>query len=107
MACAESGQTFECGTDRSEQPQVTVDISGASVHGIGNQGKEVTVSPAGVHVRDGDEEGNVPFSGIRIRDGHTDLTISIWKPLLACAAAILVFAALLTAVIVGIIKLMM
>jgi hypothetical protein len=33
--------------------------------------------------------------------------ISVWKPLLLISAAILIFAALLTAVIVGIIKLMM
>lgn len=86
---------------------VTVDINGASIHVVGNEGEEVTVRPTGVHVKDGDDEINVGFSGIRIQDGHTNLYISIWKPLLACAAAILVFAALLTAVVVGIIKLMM
>ncbi|MGD0059773.1 MAG: hypothetical protein ABSD58_10180 [Verrucomicrobiia bacterium] len=91
----------------NEQQQVTVDISGASIHVIGNEGEEVAIGPTGIHVKDGDEEVNVTFSGIRIRDGHTNLTISIWKPLLACAAVTLVLVALLTAVIVGIVKLMM
>jgi len=87
--------------------QVTVDISGASLHVRGKDGEEVSLSPAGIHVKDGDEEVNVKFSGISIKDGHANVTISVWKPLLLIGAVILVFAALLTAVIVGIIKIMM
>ncbi len=54
----------------NEQQQVTVDISGASIYVIGNEGEEVAIGPTGIHVKDGDEEVNVTFSGIRIRDGQ-------------------------------------
>lgn len=91
----------------NEPQQATVDISGASIHVTGNEGEDVTIGPVGIHVKDGDEEVHVTFSGIQFRDGHTNVSTRLWKPLLTCAAVILVFAALLTALIVSIIKLMM
>jgi hypothetical protein len=91
----------------SEQQQVNVDIDGAAIHVTGDEGEEVTLGPTGIHVKDGEDEVNVRFSGIHIKDGRTNIHISVWKPLLLIGATILVFAALLTAVIVGIIKLMM
>jgi hypothetical protein len=49
----------------------------------------------------------VSWTGIRVRDGKTNLNISVWKPMIGCGFAVLVFVALLTAVVVGIVKLMM
>lgn len=90
-----------------EKERARVEIDGASVHVIGEKGERVEVGPGGVHVRDGDSEVKVSWTGIRVRDGKTNLKISVWKPMIGCGVAILVFVALLTAVIVGIVKLMM
>ena len=91
----------------SNQDQVDVDISGVSIHVKGKKGEEVNVSPAGIYVKDGDSVVNIGFSGIKIQDGTTHLKFSVWKPLVACGVSLLIFVALLTAVIVGVVKLMM
>jgi hypothetical protein len=89
-----------------EKERARVEIDGASVHVTGEKGERVEVGPGGVHVTDGDSEVKVSWTGIRVRDGKTNLNITVWKPMIGCGVAILVFVALLTAVIVGIVKLM-
>ncbi len=91
-------------TDREE---AKVEIDGLYVDIQGEDGEEVKVGPGGVHIVDGDSEVNINWSGIRIRDAKTNLNITVWKPLLGCAVAMLVFAALLTATVVGVVRLMM
>ncbi len=92
--------------NESEKEKAEVEIDGVSVHVTGEDGERVDIGPGGIHVRDNDSEVKVSWSGIRIRDGKTNLNISVWKPLVGCALASIVFVALLTAVIVGIVKLM-
>ena len=91
----------------NEKDKAQVEIDGASVHVTGEKGERVDVGPGGVHIKDGDSEVKVSWTGIRVRDGKTNLNISVWKPMIGCGFAVLVFVALLTAVVVGIVKLMM
>jgi len=89
-----------------ENDKAQVEIDGASVRVTGARGERVDVGPGGVHVTDGSSEVKVSWTGIRVRDGKRDLNITVWKPLVGCGVAILIFVALLTAVIVGVVKLM-
>ncbi len=84
---------------RVESERVSVNISG-------EKGEKVEVGPGGIHLVDGDSEVDVSWSGIRIREGRKKFNILFWKPLLGCGAAIIIFFALLTAVIVGVVRLM-
>ncbi len=86
--------------------EARVEINGASIHVSDGKGETVNVGPGGVHVKDGDSEVKISWTGIRVRDGTTNLNISVWKPLVGCGAALVVFVAILTAVVVGIVKLM-
>lgn len=90
----------------SEAQKTRIDIDGGSVSINGDDGEKVYVGPGGVHIRDGDSEVKVGWTGIRIKDENTNLEIGIWKPLIGCGFAILVFAGLLTAVVVGVVKIM-
>ncbi|MFH1708795.1 MAG: hypothetical protein ABIF71_12885 [Planctomycetota bacterium] len=94
-------------SDMNPKREDRVDIKGASIHVKGNDGEEVHVSPAGVHVMDGRSEVKVSFFGIRIKDGNTNIDISVWKPLVGCGMAVIIFLALLTMVVVGIVKLLL
>ena len=82
-------------------------VATASIHVTGEKSEEVNIGPGGVRVKDGDSEVKVSWCGVRMRDGRTCVNISVWKPLVGCGFAIILFAAILTAVIVGIVKLMM
>ena len=83
-----------------------VEIDGVSVNVTGDKGEKVEIGPGGIHLSDGDSEVNVSCFGIRIKDGKKKLNITLWKPIVGCGVIILVFFALLTAVIVGIVRLM-
>lgn len=93
--------------NRNENGPAHVEIDGASIHITGDKGEEVKVGPGGVHVKDGDAEVKVSWTGIHMRDGKTKLNINFWKPLLGCGFGLIIFAAAITIVVVGIIKLMM
>jgi hypothetical protein len=84
-----------------------VEINGASVHVGGDGGETVNIGPGGIHVMDGNSEVKVSWCGIRVRDGGTSVNISVWKPLAGCGLGIIVLVAILTFVIVGIVKLML
>lgn len=84
-----------------------VKIDGISVEINGKKGEKVSIGPGGIHVLDGDDEVRVGWDGIRIRDGRTRLRVSFWKPLVGCAVFVLLFAAALTALVVGIVRLML
>lgn len=90
---------------KSEQ-QGEVKIDGVSVDISGEKGERVSIGPGGIHVRDAESEVSVSWSGIRVRDKDTRLNISFWKPLLGCGVALLALAALMTLVIVVIVRLM-
>ena len=91
----------------SAKEQGHVEIDGASVRVTGDKGETVNIGPAGIHVKDGDSEVKVGWTGIRVHDGRTKVNISVWKPLVGCGLGVIVFVAILTAVIVGIVKLML
>jgi len=91
----------------SERNQTKVELDGATLHVKGNRDEEVHIGPGGIRIRDGDEEVRVGWTGVRICDGGTRVRISLWKPLVGCGVAILVLAALVTLVVVGIVRLAM
>jgi hypothetical protein len=88
------------------EEQARIDIDGMSVRMSGDKHEEVDVGPGHVHVKDGDSEITVTWTGIRVRDGKNVLKISIWKPIIAIAVGAVLLAALLTVLVAGIIKLM-
>lgn len=90
----------------SEKEEAHIHISGASVHVTGDEGEIVNAGPGGIYVKDGDSEVKISWTGIRIRDGKTNLNISVWKPLVGCSVGLIVLVAILTAVIVAIVKVM-
>ena len=90
----------------SEKEEAHVEIDGASIHVTGDKGEKVNIGPGGVHVKDGDSEVKVSWTGIRVRDGKTNVNISVWKPLVGCGLGLVVLVAVLTAVIVAVVKLM-
>lgn len=90
----------------SEKEEAHVHIDGASIHVTGDKGEVVDIGPGGVYVQDGDSEVKVSWTGIRVRDGKTNLRISVWKPLVGCGIGLIVFVAILTAVVVAVVKLM-
>lgn len=92
--------------NNNEESKEEVRIDGVSVDITGNKGEKVRIGPGGIHVRDEDSEVRIGWSGIRIRDGKSRFSISAWKPLVGCAVFLLLFAALLTFMIAGIIRLM-
>jgi len=90
----------------NENEEAHVEIDGASVHVTGDKGENVNVGPGGVHVKDGDSEVKVDWTGIRVRDGKTHVNIRVWKPLVGCGLGLIVLVGILTAVVVAIVKLM-
>ena len=90
----------------SEKESGRVDIDGASINLTGDKGESVKVGPCGVHVSDGTSEVKVTWTGIRVRDGKTHINVSFVKPLVGCGVIVIALIAILTAVIVGIVKLM-
>lgn len=90
----------------SEEDQARVEVGGPSVNVTGDKGEKVRVGPGGVHVKDGNSEVKVTWTGVRVRDGETDINISVWKPLVCCGVAAIVFMAILTAVVMSIVKYM-
>ena len=90
-----------------EQEQAHIDIDGQSVRISGEKREVVDVGPGQVRVKDGESEIRVTWTGVHIRDGKTSLKINIWKPVIACAVGLVILVAVLTATVVGIIKLMM
>lgn len=91
----------------SEKEEARIEIDGATIHVTGDEGEKIEVGPGGVHVKDGDSEVKVSWTGIRVRDGKTNLNISVWKTLVGCGVGLVVLVAILTAVVVAIVKLMM
>ena len=92
--------------EEADGGKTKIDIDAGSVHITGDDCEKVYVGPGGVHIKDGDSEVKVSWTGVRIKDGKTNLEIGVWKPLLGCGFALLLFAGLLTAVVVGVVKLM-
>ena len=91
----------------NEKEEAHIEIDGVSLHVQGGGGdEEVRIGPGGIHVRDGDEEVRVGWTGIRVREGRTRARISFWKPMVGCGVALLVFAALIAFVVMGIVRLM-
>ena len=90
-----------------EERSARVEIDGASVRIDGDEGEKVRIGPGGLHVKDGESEVKVSWAGVRVVDGRTRLSISFWKPLVGCGAILVLLAAIVTAVVVGIVKLMM
>ena len=90
----------------SNEKQKYVNIEGTTIHVKGEKDEEITVGPGGIHVKDNDSEVKVSWTGIRVRDGKTNVNVSVWKPLLGCGFGLIVLLAIITAVIVGIIKLL-
>lgn len=78
-----------------EDKETKVEIDGASINVTKSDGKQVNVSPGGVHVKSNDSEVKVSWSGISM----------FWRPLVGCGITSLVFAALLTVIVAVIIKL--
>jgi hypothetical protein len=91
----------------SDKTEGQVEIDGAAINVTGNRGERVHVGPGGIHVRDGDSEVKVTWTGIRVRDATTRVDISVWKPLVGCAIGLVVLVAVLTVVVVSIVKLML
>jgi len=90
----------------NEKNEAHVEVDGGAIHVTGDKGEEVHVGPGGIHVKDGDSEAKVSWTGIRVRDGNTNINISVWKPLVGCGIGLIVLVAILTAVVVTIVKLM-
>jgi hypothetical protein len=86
-----------------------VEITGPTFHVKGKDEEIVHVTPIGVHVKDGRSEVKVGFTGIYVRDAQTGnkVSISFWKPFAGCAFAFLLFVALVTAVVAGIVRLIL
>ena len=93
--------------EMSEDEKARVEVGGGSVNVTGEKGEKVHVGPGGVYVKDKDSEVRVNWTGVRVRDGETNIDVSFWKPLVCCGVAAIVFIAILTAVVVGIAKYMM
>jgi hypothetical protein len=91
----------------NEEKQTRVEIDGTSINVTGCNGKQVNVSPCGVHVKSNDSEVKVSWSGIKILNDKTNLNISVLKPLIGCGVAVLIFVALLTVIVTAIVKLML
>jgi hypothetical protein len=91
----------------NDTEQTRVEIDGTVLHVDGQDGEQVRIGPGGLHVKDRDSEVRVSWSGIRVQDGKTRFVLSIWKPAIGCGVAILVFAALATAVVMGVARLML
>lgn len=91
----------------NDPEQTRVEVDGTVLHVDGEDGETVRIGPGGVHVKDRDAEVHVSWSGIRVQDGRSRFVLSIWKPAIGCGVAILVFAALATAVIIGVARLVL
>ena len=83
-----------------------VDINSDQATG-GDQKQKVNVGPWGIHVKDGDTEVNISLRGVQVRDEMVRVNLSVWRPLLGCAVTLAVLAAIVTVVVVGIVKVMM
>jgi hypothetical protein len=89
----------------NEQETTRIEIGDECVEFHGDEGEWAHIGSNGIHIKDGDAEVRINWAGIRIKDGKASLNLTIWKPLIGCATAILLFVALLTAIVAGIIRL--